>query len=141
MASGRDLSKTVVAAEDLASVDVPSAVEVLSIVLKSPALSFVDRARVSKKIIEFDPLRAVDGSAELSMSQRLNIMYRDHASDYLMALDQERAASVIAEMVREREGDADEFAVLIKKLANLDGPVAVGMQADALDRRVWKELH
>ncbi|MDX3099297.1 NACHT domain-containing protein [Nonomuraea angiospora] len=141
MASGRDLSKTVVAAEGLASVDVPSAVEVLSIVLKSPAISFVDRARLSKKIIEFDPLRAVDVFAELSMSRRLNIMYRDHASDYLTALDQERAASVIAEMVREREGDADELAVLIKKLANLDRPVAVAMLADALDRHVWTEPH
>jgi hypothetical protein len=96
---------------------------------------------LSKKIIEFDPLRAVDVFAELSMSRRLNIMYRDHASDYLTELDRARAASVIAEMIREREGDANELIVLIKKLARLDMPVAVTMLTDILDRRTWKEPH
>ncbi|GAA2216472.1 hypothetical protein GCM10009850_119410 [Nonomuraea monospora] len=141
MANGRGLSKTMVAAEDLASVDVPSAVEVLSIVLKNPTISFLDRASLSRKIIEFDPLRAVDVFAELSMSRRLNIMYRDHASDYLTELDRARAASVIVEMVREREGDANELIVLIKKLFRLDMPVAVSMLTDVLDRRTWKEPH
>ncbi|MGW4796346.1 NACHT domain-containing protein [Nonomuraea sp. NPDC004297] len=141
MANGRGLSKTMIAAEDLASVDVPSAVEVLSIVLKNPTISFLARARLSKKIIEFDPLRAVDVFAELSMSRRLDIMYRDHASDYLTELDRARAASVIAEMVREREGNANELIVLIKKLARLDAPIAVSMLTDVLSRRTWKEPH
>lgn len=141
LASGRDLSRAMAAAEDLASVDVPSAVEVLSIVLKSPAINFLDRAQSSKKIIEFDPLRAVDVFAEVSMSRRLDIMYRDHASDYLMELDQARAASVIAEMVREREGNADELIVLTRKLARLDRSVAVSMLEEVLNRRTWREPH
>ncbi|WP_343955528.1 hypothetical protein [Nonomuraea longicatena] len=128
MASGRDLSRMIVAAEDLASVDVPSAVEVLSVVLRSPTISFPDRARLSKKIIEFDPLHAVDVFAELSMSRRLDIIYRDHASD-------------LTEMVREREGDVHELIVLTGKLARLDRLAAVTMLAEALDRHTWKKPH
>ncbi|MBT2224849.1 NACHT domain-containing NTPase [Nonomuraea sp. NEAU-A123] len=141
MASGRDLSTAIVAAENLASLDLPSAVEVLSIVLRSPRISFLDRARLSKKIIEFDPLRAVDVFAELSMTRQLNIMYRDLASDYLIELDQARASSVISEMIRERTGNVDELIVLTNKLAKLDNRLAITIMTDIMSHCTWKEAH
>ncbi|GAA2409872.1 hypothetical protein GCM10010404_79830 [Nonomuraea africana] len=141
MASGRNLSTTILAAENLASLDISSAVEVLSVVLKNPRITFLDRALLSKKIIEFDPLRAVDTFAELSMSRQLNIMYRDHASDYLMKLDPARAASIISEMIIERRSDVDELIVLSKKLAKMDEPLAIDILSDILDRYSWSELH
>ncbi|MEV4460985.1 hypothetical protein [Microbispora sp. NPDC049633] len=139
MANGRNLSTTIAAAENLASVDISSAVEVLAVVLKNPRISFVDRALLSKKLIEFDPMRAVDTFAELAMTRRLNIMFRDYASDYLVGLDQGRAASVIADMIRERGGNFHELIVLSRKLARLDGALAANLLSSRIQTYNWSE--
>ncbi|MCA2229944.1 NACHT domain-containing protein [Nonomuraea aurantiaca] len=141
MVNEQNLSKTITAAESLASVDISSAVEILGIVLKSPRISPLYRFRLSKKVIELDPLRAVDVFAELSMSRRMNIIHRDHASDYLMELDQLRAIAVISEMVMERKENIHELIVLTKKLAKLDKALTVNMLTDIIARCAWQKKH
>ncbi|GAA2402349.1 hypothetical protein GCM10010404_70270 [Nonomuraea africana] len=127
-------SAAISAAEDLASVDVSSAVEVLSLALKNSGLTFVDRARLSKKVIEFDPTRAVDVFVELSMDRRLSIMYRDYATDCLVTIDGLRAAHVMSDMIAEPGRSLSEILVLCKKLEKIDRRLAIKALSEMIER-------